>query len=56
MFFPFLEEEDISFGRTIRVGEVSRIHIYVLLDTSGSIKKKDFNLSREATIALISKV
>lgn len=52
----FLLEEGISFGRTIRVGEVSRMHIYILLDTSGSIKKKDFNLSREATIALIKKV
>ncbi|XP_004076012.1 complement C2 [Oryzias latipes] len=50
------QKEGISFGRTIRVGDVSRMHIYILLDTSGSIKKKDFNLSREATIALIKKL
>ncbi|RVE64366.1 hypothetical protein OJAV_G00125260 [Oryzias javanicus] len=50
------QEEEISFGRSILVGEVSRMHIYILLDTSGSIKKEDFNLSREATIALINKL
>ncbi|XP_013881466.1 complement C2 [Austrofundulus limnaeus] len=45
-----------SFGRSFLVGEVSRMHIYILLDTSGSIKEKDFNKSRNATIALIKKL
>ncbi|XP_074497464.1 complement C2 [Sebastes fasciatus] len=45
-----------SFGRTFRVAEGSRMNVYILLDTSGSIKKKDFDLSRKATIALIRKL
>ncbi|XP_054468830.1 complement C2 [Anoplopoma fimbria] len=46
----------ISFGRTIRVDKDSRMNVYILLDTSGSIKKQDFELAREATIALIRKL
>lgn len=46
----------MSFGRTFRVAEGSRMNVYILLDTSGSIKKQDFEISREATIALIRKV
>ncbi|XP_039987709.1 complement C2 [Xiphias gladius] len=45
-----------SFGRTIHVADGSRMNIYILLDTSGSIKKQDFELSRNATIALIRKL
>ncbi|KAM6933134.1 complement C2 [Xenentodon cancila] len=45
-----------SFGRTFRVAEVSHMNIYILLDTSGSIKKQDFEVSRNATIALIRKL
>ncbi|XP_042342151.1 complement C2 [Plectropomus leopardus] len=45
-----------SFGRTIRVSEGSRMNVYILLDTSGSIRKQDFELSRSATIALIKKL
>lgn len=48
--------ETASYGRTINVAEGSRINIYILLDTSGSIKEKDFNASRNATITLINKV
>ncbi|KAM6932658.1 complement C2 [Lycodopsis pacificus] len=45
-----------SFGRTFRVDEGSRMNVYILLDTSGSIRNQDFELSREATIALIRKL
>ncbi|KAF0030716.1 hypothetical protein F2P81_017447 [Scophthalmus maximus] len=45
-----------SFGRTVRVADGSRMNVYILLDTSGSIKKQDFELSRNATIALIRKL
>ncbi|XP_026224893.1 complement C2 [Anabas testudineus] len=45
-----------GFGRTIRVTEGSRMNVYILLDTSGSIKKHDFDQSRDATVALINKL
>lgn len=32
------------------------MNVYILLDTSGSIKKEDFDISRNATISLIRKV
>ena len=51
-----VQGEGPSFGRAFRVGEVSRMNVYILLDTSGSIKKEDFEVSRNATIALIRKV
>ncbi|XP_072249057.1 complement C2 [Leuresthes tenuis] len=50
------KREGPSFGRAFRVGEVSRMNVYILLDTSGSIKKEDFEVSRNATIALIRKL
>uniref|UniRef100_A0A3Q3BHL8 C3/C5 convertase n=1 Tax=Kryptolebias marmoratus TaxID=37003 RepID=A0A3Q3BHL8_KRYMA len=53
---PDSKKKSGSFGRTFRVAEVSRMHIYILLDTSGSIKKEDFYKSRNATIALIRKL
>uniref|UniRef100_A0A673BHI3 C3/C5 convertase n=1 Tax=Sphaeramia orbicularis TaxID=375764 RepID=A0A673BHI3_9TELE len=46
----------LTFGRSFRVSEGSRMNVFILLDTSGSIKKKDFELSRNATIALIRKL
>ncbi|XP_035010092.1 complement C2 [Hippoglossus stenolepis] len=46
----------MSFGRTIRVSEGSRMNVYILLDTSGSITQQDFDISRDATIALIRKL
>ncbi|KAK2846925.1 hypothetical protein Q5P01_009924 [Channa striata] len=45
-----------TFGRTFRVSEGSRMNVYILLDTSGSIKKQDFEIARNATIALIQKL
>ncbi|XP_029301612.1 LOW QUALITY PROTEIN: complement C2 [Cottoperca gobio] len=45
-----------SFARTFRVSKGSRMNVYILLDTSGSITKQDFELSRKATIALIRKL
>ncbi|KAG7479699.1 complement C2-like [Solea senegalensis] len=45
-----------SFGRTIHVSEGSHINVYILMDTSGSIRKEDFEKSRNATIALIRKL
>ncbi|KAM8769439.1 complement factor B [Acanthopagrus schlegelii] len=45
-----------SFGRSFRVAEVSRMNVYILLDTSGSIATRDFEKSREATVALIRKL
>ncbi|KAM9732882.1 complement C2 isoform 2-T2 [Menidia menidia] len=45
-----------SFGRAFLVGEVGRMNVYILLDTSGSIKKEDFEISRTATVALIRKL
>ncbi|CAN9511092.1 unnamed protein product [Ophioblennius macclurei] len=50
------KSEEESFGRTIRVADVGRMHVYILLDTSGSIKKNDFELARSATEALIRKL
>lgn len=32
------------------------MNVYILLDTSGSIQKKDFEISQDATISLIKKV
>ncbi|XP_045928726.1 complement C2 [Micropterus dolomieu] len=46
----------VSYGRTIRVAEGSRINVYILLDTSGSIREQEFERSRNATIALIEKL
>ncbi|KAM9853527.1 complement C2 [Aulostomus maculatus] len=46
----------VTFARTFRVAEGSRMNVYILLDTSGSIEKQDFEKSREATIALIRKL
>uniref|UniRef100_UPI0037E805C9 complement factor B n=1 Tax=Semicossyphus pulcher TaxID=241346 RepID=UPI0037E805C9 len=48
--------ERYSFGRSFHVDEGSRINIYILLDTSGSISETDFAKSRDATIALIRKL
>ncbi|XP_061574969.1 complement C2 isoform X2 [Cololabis saira] len=48
--------EVVSFGRSFLVAEVSRMNIYILLDTSGSITKAEFDVSRNATIALIRKL
>ncbi|CAK6974955.1 complement C2 [Scomber scombrus] len=45
-----------TFARTFRVAEGSRMNVYILMDTSGSIKKADFEKSRDATIALIRKL
>ncbi|XP_068173158.1 complement C2 [Antennarius striatus] len=46
----------INFARSFRVAEGSRMHVYILLDTSGSISQQDFNISRDATIDLIRKL
>ncbi|XP_028275293.1 complement C2 [Parambassis ranga] len=45
-----------SFGRSFHVEDGSRMNIYILLDTSGSIKKEDFDEARNATVALIRKL
>nr|XP_020441546.1 complement factor B-like isoform X2 [Monopterus albus] len=50
------KNESMSLGRTIRVDKDSRMNVYILLDTSGSIKKHNFEMSRNATIALIRKL
>lgn len=47
---------ETSFARTFNVAEGSRMNVYILLDTSGSIQKEEFEKSRNATIALIEKV
>ncbi|KAM7413560.1 hypothetical protein PAMA_020775 [Pampus argenteus] len=49
-------KKKVTFARTFRVAEGSRMNVYILLDTSGSIKKQDFEKSRNATIALIRKL
>eukprot|EP00064_Thunnus_orientalis_P000310 superscaffoldBa00000015_g310 len=49
-------KKKVTFGRTFRVAEGSRMNIYILMDTSGSIEKQDFEKSRNATIALIRKL
>ncbi|XP_034023779.1 complement C2 [Thalassophryne amazonica] len=46
----------VSYARTIHVSEGSLLNIYVLLDTSGSIKEDSFNEARKATMALITKL
>ncbi|XP_029026251.1 complement C2 [Betta splendens] len=45
-----------TFARSIHVDKDSRVNIYILLDTSGSIKEDDFKQSVQATIALIEKL
>ncbi|KAJ8369058.1 hypothetical protein SKAU_G00090860 [Synaphobranchus kaupii] len=46
-----------SFGRTMRIGkDHNHLNIYILLDTSGSISKQDFQKARDATNALICKL
>ncbi|CAJ1066154.1 complement C2 [Xyrichtys novacula] len=50
------EGQRASFGRTIRVAEGSRMNVFILLDSSGSIGKQVFEESRKATIALIRKL
>ncbi|XP_023256313.1 complement factor B-like [Seriola lalandi dorsalis] len=50
------ETARMSFARTVRVAQGSRMNVFILLDTSGSITKEDFELSRDATIALIRKL
>ncbi|XP_008296696.1 complement C2 [Stegastes partitus] len=50
------KDEGTTFGRTFQVSEGSRMNVYILLDTSGSIRKEDFELSRDATVALIRKL
>ncbi|KAG8002205.1 Complement C2, partial [Nibea albiflora] len=49
-------QKNTNFGRSFRVAEGSRMNVYILLDTSGSITKDAFDKSREATIALITKL
>ncbi|XP_056139071.1 complement C2 [Lampris incognitus] len=49
-------KKQVSFGRTVRITQGSRMNIFILLDTSGSISLEDFEKSREATIALIGKL
>uniref|UniRef100_A0A7N8WNE2 C3/C5 convertase n=1 Tax=Mastacembelus armatus TaxID=205130 RepID=A0A7N8WNE2_9TELE len=57
VFSPDLKRTSgYNFGRTIRVDQGSRMNVYILLDTSGSIKPEDFEISRNATIALIKKL
>lgn len=51
-----VQAEVMNFGRTFNVAKGSRMNIYILLDTSGSIQKQDFDVARNATIALIRKV
>ncbi|KPP68598.1 complement factor B/C2-B precursor-like, partial [Scleropages formosus] len=45
----------VSFGRTIQVAD-GRLNIYILLDTSGSINKENFDSAKSATISLIQKL
>ncbi|XP_071753337.2 complement C2 [Centroberyx gerrardi] len=49
-------KKKVTFGRTVRVTDGSRINIYILLDTSGSITKEGFQKSRDATVDLIRKL
>ncbi|XP_023689289.2 complement factor B [Paramormyrops kingsleyae] len=48
-------KKTVSYGRTIRVAEDS-LNIYILLDTSGSITKENFEHARNAAIRLIQKL
>nr|AIA08677.1 complement factor B/C2 [Miichthys miiuy] len=50
------QNKNNNFGRSFRVAEGSRMNVYILLDTSGSITKDAFDKSRDATIALITKL
>lgn len=45
-----------NYQRTIDISEGSRLNVFILMDTSGSISAEDFELSRAATIALIRKL
>ncbi|XP_041664580.1 complement C2 [Cheilinus undulatus] len=45
-----------GFGRTFHVAKGSRMNVFILLDTSGSIKEEEFGKSRDATVALLRKL
>ncbi|KAJ0063429.1 hypothetical protein NL108_002643, partial [Boleophthalmus pectinirostris] len=52
----FIKLKTATFQRTIEVSAGSRLNVFILLDTSGSIQADDFEASRRATIALIRKL
>uniref|UniRef100_A0A8C6WTN4 C3/C5 convertase n=1 Tax=Neogobius melanostomus TaxID=47308 RepID=A0A8C6WTN4_9GOBI len=51
-----IKKHQASHQRTIEVSKGSRLNVFILLDTSGSISEEDFETSRAATISLIRKL
>ncbi|XP_039624678.1 complement factor B isoform X2 [Polypterus senegalus] len=45
-----------QFGRTIKIEKDGKLNIYIMLDTSGSITRKDFEEAKSTVIQLIEKL
>ncbi|KAF5897730.1 complement factor B-like [Clarias magur] len=52
---PEFKKKGPDFGRTLKVAD-GRLNIFILLDTSGSIQKEDFEKAKQATASLIRKL
>ncbi|KAJ0022390.1 hypothetical protein NQD34_009880 [Periophthalmus magnuspinnatus] len=52
----FIKDKTANFQRSIGISAGSRLNVFIVLDTSGSITATDFNSSRKATIDLIRKL
>ncbi|KAM9468505.1 complement C2 [Clarias gariepinus] len=52
---PEFKKKGPDFGRTLKVAD-GRLNIFILMDTSGSIKKEDFEKAKQATASLIRKL
>ncbi|KAK7882832.1 hypothetical protein WMY93_029006 [Mugilogobius chulae] len=52
----FIKVKTANVQRVISTAAGSRLNVFILLDTSGSISSKDFELSKDATIKLIRKL
>ncbi|XP_076000051.1 complement C2 [Genypterus blacodes] len=56
IFSPQFKQKETQHGRKLIMTDGSRMNIYILMDTSGSISKEDFKSSKGATVALIEKL
>ncbi|XP_038673416.1 complement factor B-like [Scyliorhinus canicula] len=45
-----------SYGRRLALGQGQKLHIYIILDVSGSIKKEEFHQSRNALTSFIDMI
>ncbi|MBN3295693.1 CFAB factor, partial [Amia calva] len=50
------QKKTALYGRTIRIEDDGKLNVYILLDTSGSIKEDDFQQAKKAVESLINKL